>query len=90
MHIVTEYSERCPYSNMPKHIRYIRLLLIALGLFTVLVSFVAICRATALLRAVHGDSLFNASIVAFLLGILLALGGGCLALRGRNYGISRA
>jgi hypothetical protein len=75
---------------MQKHIRYTRLFLITLGVLTVLVSFVVICRATTLLRAWQGDALYSASVVVFLLGVLLAIGGGCLVLHARKYGSSSA
>ncbi len=54
-----------------------------------MLSFLVIFRAITQLRAWQGDALSYASIVALLLGVLLALGGGCLALRGIKHG-SRA
>ena len=54
-----------------------------------MLSFLVIFRAITQLRAWQGDALSDASIVALLLGVLLALGGGCLALRGIKHG-SRA
>ncbi len=74
---------------MKNQIRYVRLALTALGLWTVMLSFLVIFRAITQLRAWQGDALSDASIVALLLGVLLALGGGCLALRGIKQG-SRA
>jgi hypothetical protein len=74
--------------NMQNPIRYVRLALTAVGVSTVLLSFVVIFRATRL-RAWQEDGLSDISIAVLLLGVLLALGGGCLALRGMKYG-SRA
>jgi len=71
--------------RMQTQIRYVRLTLTALGLWTVMLSFIVIFRATTQLRAWQGDALSDASIVAILLGVLLAVGGGCLVVRGIKY-----
>jgi hypothetical protein len=70
---------------MQNQIRSVRLAITAVGLLTVMLSFIVIFRAITQLRAWQGDALSDASIVALLLGVLLALGGGCLALRGMKY-----
>ncbi len=72
--------------NMQNQIRSVRLAITAVGLLTVMLSFIVIFRAITQLRAWQGDALSDASIVALLLGVLLALGGGCLALRGMKHG----
>lgn len=83
---VTRDSKNVEIRNMQNQIRYIRLALIVLGLWTVTLSFMIIFGAIAQLRAWQGDALSDASIVALLLGVLLTLGGGCLALRGIKFG----
>ena len=55
-----------------------------------MLSFLVIFRAITQLRAWQGDALSDASIVALLLGVLLALGGGCLAIRGIKHGCRAA
>jgi hypothetical protein len=45
-----------------------------------------ILRAVTLLRSWEHEPLFYPSMVVLLLGALLALGGGSLVLRGRQYG----
>jgi hypothetical protein len=68
--------------NMQNQIRSVRLAITAVGLLTLMLSFIVIFRAITQLRAWQGDALSDASIVALLLGVLLALSGGCLAVRG--------
>jgi hypothetical protein len=75
--------------NMQNQIRYVRLAITALGLLAVMLSFIVIFRTITELHPWQGDALSDASIVVLLLGVLLALGGGCLALRGIKHG-SRA
>ena len=62
-----------------------RVVLIALGLQTIAASTMGIYGGVAQLRAWQGDPLSGASIVALLLGILLAIGGGWLVLRGIKF-----
>ena len=71
---------------MQNQIRFVRLAITAVGLLTVMLSFIVIFSAITQLRAWHGDALSDASMVALLLGVLLALGCGCLALRGFRHG----
>jgi len=87
---VTSRLKNCRNQNMQNQIRYVRLALTALGLWTVMLSFMVIFRAITQLRAWQGDALSDASIVALLLGVLLALGGGCLAIRGIKHGCRAA
>ena len=75
---------------MQTQIRNVRLALTALGLWTVMLSFLVIFRAITQLQAWQGDALSDACIVALLLGVLLALGGGCLAIRGIKHGCRAA
>ena len=75
--------------NMENQIRYVRLALTAVGLWTVILSFIVVFRAISQMPAWHGDPLWEVSIVVLLLGVFLAVGGGCLVFRGRKYG-SRA
>ena len=69
---------------MQNRIRYIRLALTAVGVWTVLLSFIVLLRITES-HAWQDDTLSAISIALLLLGTLLALGGGCLALRGMKY-----
>lgn len=64
--------------------RYTRLSLMALGVWTVLLSFIVMLRVTEL-RVGQDDALSDVSIVVLLLSLLLALGGGCLVVRGMRY-----
>lgn len=70
---------------MQTQMKSIRLVLIALGLWTLLLSLMVIAPAVAQLRTPQEDALSDASIVLLMLGVLLALGGACLARRGLNY-----
>jgi hypothetical protein len=56
--------------DMQTRIRYVRVGLTVLGLWTLMVSFVVIFRAITQLRAWQGDALSDASMVVLLLGIL--------------------
>ena len=82
---VTRGLKNCRNTYMQNRIRFVRLALTALGVWTVIQSFIVIFRAINQWRGWQGDALSDASIVALLLGVLLALGGGCLALRGIKY-----
>lgn len=62
-----------------------RILLTGLGLQTIAASGMGIYGGITQYRAWHGDPLASASLVALLLGILLAFGGGWLVLRGLKY-----
>lgn len=67
---------------MEKRINYVRPFLVALSALTVTESGVVVFRSASLLRAWHGDALFDASMVVLLLGVMLGIGGACLAFRG--------
>ena len=54
-------------------------------LMTVVLSAMSIFQAIAQLRTWQDDARSGASIVALLLGVLLADGGGCLVVRGSKY-----
>ena len=62
----------------------IRLALTALGIWTVMLSFVVMFRATSP-HVWQDDAISDISVAVLVLGTLLALGGGCLALRGMRY-----
>ena len=62
-----------------------RIIIIALGMQTVVAGFMGIRGAINQMRAWQGDPLSEASFVLLLLGILLAIGGGWLVLRGIKY-----
>ena len=66
--------------------RYVRMALTAVGIWTMLLSLRVIIVAGSQLQELEGDGLFDASIVVLLLGVLLSLGGGCLAVCGMKYG----
>jgi hypothetical protein len=72
--------------NMQNQIRYVRLAITAVGLLAVMLSLIVIFRTITELHPWQGDALSDASMVALLLGVLLALGGGCLAHRGIKHG----
>ncbi len=65
---------------MQNRIRYTRIALTGLGVWTVLSSFIVISWAW------QEEAYPDISLVIILFGVLLALGGGCLALRGMKYG----
>jgi hypothetical protein len=75
---------------MKKQITFVRLFLMALGLFTLLVGSAITYQVGPLFRAFKGDALFGVSTVAFVLGVFLVIGGTCLAIRGRKYGSCEA
>jgi len=68
-----------------QHQRYVRVTLTALGLGTVLLSFMLLLHGASGLRAWDADMLPDISISVLILGVLLALGGGCLVFRGMKY-----
>jgi len=73
---------------MQTDMKAVRFILIALGLWTLLLGLMVIFSAVAQLRTFQEDPLSDASIVLLFLGVLLALGGACLAHRGLKYGTS--
>jgi hypothetical protein len=81
---VTIASNTCRKVTMQNRTRFTRLALTGLGVWTVLLSFIVMFRATEL-HAWQDDALSGISIAVLLLGMSLALGGGCLALRGVKY-----
>ena len=70
---------------MQTQTRKVRITLTALGLWTIVAGFIDIFVATTQLRGWRGDPLSDASIVALLLGVLLAVGGASLVVRGMKY-----
>jgi hypothetical protein len=70
---------------MRKTAKLIRLFLITLGLFTVLVSFTIIFNTVKVLSSEPGNGLLSVALVVLLLGMMLTVGGICLAVRcGKN------
>ncbi len=70
---------------MQTQIRNVRITLATLGLWTIVAGFMDIFVAITQLRTWQGDPLSGASIVALLLGVLLAVGGASLVVRGIKY-----
>ena len=70
---------------MKNQTRYTRIVLAVLGLWTVVQSVKVILIATAQLGAWHQGPPSDAPTVVLLFGVLLALGGGCLTVRGIKY-----
>jgi hypothetical protein len=62
-----------------------RVVLIGLGLQTIVASIMGMVGAVAQVRAWRDDPLVGASLVLFLLTMLLAIVGGWLVLRGMKY-----
>jgi hypothetical protein len=81
---ITIGLKNCQKLNMQNQQRYIRLALTAVGLWTVLLSFTVMFPAIQH-GALQDDAVSDISIAVLLLGVFLALGGGCLALRGMKY-----
>ena len=71
---------------MLKYIRLIRLFLVNLGVFTLLVATTVIYQVAMFLGGQPNDAYFGVSLVALLLGVLLASGGTCLVFSGYKYG----
>jgi hypothetical protein len=71
---------------MLKYIRLIRLFLVNLGVFTLLVATTVIYHAGMFLWGQPHDAYFGVSLVALVLGVLLASGGTCLVFSGYKYG----
>jgi len=70
---------------MINQIRYTRIALALCGVWTVLQGVRVILIATAQLGAGHQGTPPEAPTIVLLLGVLLALGGGCLTVRGITY-----
>ena len=75
----------CQIISMLKKTRYIRIALAIVGLWTSVSSFLVIRMAIPELSGAREDALSDVSMVILLLGILLAIGGACLAQRGIKY-----
>jgi len=83
-------SKHVPTIRVKKQLKAIRIAIVAVGLLTLLLSVMAISSAIALLRTRAGDGLSDASIVVLLLGLLLAIGGVTVVLRGIKHGTRAA
>lgn len=75
---------------MCKYAKLVRIFLITLGSFTVLESSVIILKTVKILLSEPGNALTSVALVTLLLGMMLAVGGTCLAVRGRKYEDHRA